>query len=182
MHRQRNTRLHKYSTQVNPPSRRLCGKILSPILKIKPMGKWCKWHHTTGFSLSLWITSCSLGRARTTACPAALLVHHELGLETDPPFVCVCAATSDLVTTAEAYRPAALPVIVPDHACLSDHLVELATKMGGAYERGQYPFPSLICRMVPVRQRRVRFACWNPAILFQAIPHTVGEEQKCVTL
>lgn len=104
------------------------------------MGKWCKWHHTTGFSLSLWITSCSLGRACTTACPTALLVHHELDLETDPPFVCICAATSDLVTTEEAYRPAALPVIVPDHACLSDHLVELTTKTGRLMNTGSIHF------------------------------------------
>lgn len=108
------------------------------------MGKWCKWHHTTGISLSLWITNSSLGRTCAAACPAAPLAHRKLGPETDLsdlPFVRVCAAISDLVTPEEAHGSSALPVTIPDHACPSDHLVELQEKMGRLMNTGSIHFP-----------------------------------------
>lgn len=70
-HRHINTRTcrqilcsHKYSTCVTPLSTWLCGKLLVPVIKIKPKRKWCKWNLTKEIILCVRVSSSSSSRLR----------------------------------------------------------------------------------------------------------------------
>lgn len=145
------------------------------------MSKWCKWNHTKRNNLMFVSHQQQTGEKH--ALPPAQLRSLRIRSSIRKRIFHLCAFVLPFQTWSirkEASFFLDLPVFKPNYVCQSGH--QNYDREGKSSEHGQYPFPSLRRRMVPVQRCRMWFACWNPAILFQAIPHTVGAEQKCVAL
>lgn len=102
---QTNTRPHKYSTHVTPLSTRLCGMLLVPVIKTKPMRKWCKWSLTKEIILCMRVSTQQQQQTAPLVGPAAPLTHQELDQKTHLLFARICAAISDLVNPRRGLAP-----------------------------------------------------------------------------